>query len=76
VPGGSDYRKQPVDMKTFVVACSLFGTAVCTVADGTLCLFSDAACYSQLSVTLFVHVESKRDSELSVCIVVHWKDFL
>jgi hypothetical protein len=51
VPGGSDYRKQPVDMKAFVVACSQFGIAVCTVVDGTLCLFSDAACCSQLSVT-------------------------
>jgi len=51
VLGGSDYRKQPVDMKPFVVACTLFGIAVCTVAGGTLCLFSDAACCSQLSVT-------------------------
>jgi len=51
VPGGSDYRKQPVDMKPFVDACSLFSIAGCSVADGTLCLFSDAACYSQLSVT-------------------------
>jgi len=51
VPGGNDYRIQPVDMKQFVVSCTLFSIAVCTVADGTLCLFSDAACCSQLSVT-------------------------
>jgi len=51
VPGGSDYRKQPVDMKPFVIACSLFRIAVCTVTDGTLCVFSDAAFCSQLSVT-------------------------
>ena len=51
MPGGSDYRKQPVDMKPFVVACTLFGIADCTVADGTLCLSSDAACCNHLSVT-------------------------
>ena len=51
MPGGSDCRKQPVDMKQFKVACSLFSIAVCTVAYGTLCLFSDAACCSLLSVT-------------------------
>jgi len=38
-------------MKEFVVDSSLFSIAVCNVVDGTLCLFSDAACCSQLSVT-------------------------
>ena len=64
VPDGSDYRKQPVDMKSFVVASSLFSIAVCTwSAVICVCLVTLLVAASCLSLHS-VHVESKRESYL------------
>ena len=49
VSGGSECQKQSVHMQQCVVASILFSIAVCTVVDGTLCMFSDAACCSRLT---------------------------
>jgi len=38
-------------MKQFKIPCSLFSIAVYTAPYGILCLFSNADCCSQLSVT-------------------------
>ena len=76
MPGGSDYRKQTVDMKQFKVSCSLFNIAGCTVAYGTLCLLVTllvaATCLSIHSI----HVGNKSNSKLSVYKVRQWEDIL
>ena len=63
MPDGSDYIKQRVNMQQCVVACSLFSIAVCAVVEGTLCLFSDAACcschFSACMLTANVNLKSR-----------------